>query len=680
MSLDQGDFWVVEIAIARPVFSTYHYRISPEQAPSLVRGSWVQAPFGRSKVLGFVVSAPMPATEFVAPEGFDPGKLKALLEFGDSESSVLPEVFELCLWAADYYRAPLGEILQAASPAAVVGLRTQKRKARTLKRERDAPPLVQKLTPDQEAAVQKLREVRDAGAASPVLLEGVTGSGKTEVYLAIAREALAAGKGVLILVPEIALTPQLHQRFEKGLGEKVALWHSALSAGARRDQAAALRERTLRVVVGARSAVFAPVRDLGLIVVDEEHDPTYKQEDRVRYHARDLAVVRGRNVRALVVLGSATPSLETRSRAREGKYALAELPRRIGSGGMPEIIRVDLGEAPRVEGTQAVLAEYTVQTIRDVLSAGEQVLIFLNRRGFAAFLLCEDCGEVCGCPDCSISLTFHKARRELRCHLCGHVESVPSACPKCQGRTLTPMGAGTESLEEELPRLIPEARILRLDRDQVSSAARLEAVIEDFRAGRANVLLGTQMLVKGHDFPGVTLVVVILADALFRWPDFRAPERALQTLLQVAGRAGRAAKLGRVLVQTFQPDHPVLQVLAGEKDVGAFLDDELELRQALGYPPFGRIARLRWESDTREEASSRAGQVAKFCTELEPGVVDVLGPSEALVERVRGIFRWDVLLKSRDVRALHRVIRRAQQACEDQKWSLHVDVDPQSIG
>jgi primosomal protein N' (replication factor Y) len=671
--------WVVEIAVARPVHSTYHYRITEAQRAGLRKGMWVLAPFGRTKVLGFVVAEPIQEGAPGFPE-VPREKLKGLMEVGDPESALAPEIFALCAWAADYYRAPLGEILQAASPAAVLGLKTRKRVAREVQRERDAPPLVQTLSPDQETALAKLREVRDSGKSLPVLLEGVTGSGKTEVYLAIARDTLARGQGVLILVPEIALTPQLHERFERGLGEKVALWHSALSDGARRDQAAALRTGALRVVVGARSAVFAPVRELGLIVVDEEHDATYKQEDRVRYHARDLAVVRGRNTGALVVLGSATPSLESRARVREGKYEKALLPRRIGAGGMPEILRLDLGELPRVEGTQAPLALQTIEEIRSTLQAGEQVLIFLNRRGFAAFLLCEDCGEVCGCPHCSISLTFHKSRRELRCHLCGHVEVVPPSCPHCQGSTLTPMGAGTESLEEELPRWVPEARTLRLDRDQISSASRLEAVLEEFRAGHSNVLLGTQMLVKGHDFPGVTLVVVVLADALFRWPDFRAPERALQTLLQVAGRAGRAEKRGRVLIQTFQPEHPVLQVLCGERSVEAFLDEELEVRATLGYPPLGRMVRLRWESDSREDVMARSRRLADLCRVSGEGRVEVLGPSEALVERVRGIFRWDVLLKSQDIRALHRVVRQAQQTCDEAKWPMTVDVDPQSIG
>ena len=681
-----GSDLLISVAVPRPLDSLFTYRISEELASRAKVGSWVLVPFGRSKLYGFIAEAPKPVERI--PEGLEFDKLKSVLEVGP-ESSIIPEeVFALCRWTNEYYHSPLGEVLHAAMPASALGLKSARREARELQFEETPADEPKVLTPAQQAAVEKLERIRaeekDGSSYSRVaLLHGVTGSGKTEVYLSLARNVLKEGKSVLILAPEIALTPQLHERFEKALGQRVGLWHSALPDAQRRDQAAAMMSGRLRVVVGARSAVFCPLRNLGLIVVDEEHDATYKQEDRVRYQARDLAVVRGKFSDSLVVLGSATPSMETLERVRQGKYGRIELAERVMSRSLPEIDIVSLVEESKVEGIQAVLAERTLQAIREVLDSGNQVMVFLNRRGFAAFLICEDCSEVAGCPNCSISLTVHKRAKELRCHVCGYIEKIPHSCPKCRGDRMVPVGAGTESLEEEIPSLLPQAKVLRLDRDQITSATRLSETLESFRKKEANLLLGTQMLVKGHDFPGVTLVVVVLADALFRYPDFRAPERALQVLIQVSGRAGRGEIPGKVMIQTYSPEHPVLQVLQGELSIEQFLEGERELREALHYPPFGRLARIRVESTSQEQARADAVRLSEMLSlqiRQKPSV-EMLGPSEAFLERAKGIYRWDILLKSTSVGDLHQLVHLTRKAgLSGISSPVLVDIDPSGIG
>jgi len=677
--------YILSVAVPRPIDGLFTYKLADEMVAQVQVGGWVKVPFGRTTTHAFVVELPKRLSELKSDVPV--ASLKSVLEVSD-QGAVFPEdVLALARWASEYYSAPLGEVLHCAAPPAALGLKNARKEARSLKQKeletRSATP-VHPLNAAQLLAVETLEAVRVAPpSAQPKvgLLHGVTGSGKTEVYMELARRTLSEGKSVVLLVPEIALTSQLHRRLEDGLGVTVGLWHSAVADGRRRDLSAALRSGELRVIVGARSAVFAPLRNLGLIVVDEEHDPTYKQEDRVRYQARDLAIVRAKICGALTVLGSATPSLETRERVREGRYALARLEHRIAVGGMPTIELVDLCIEERVEKVQAPLARKTVEVIQKTLDDGGQVMVFLNRRGYAAFLICQDCGETEECPNCSISLTVHKKDRQLRCHVCGHQSVIPDVCQKCQSDQLEAVGAGTESLEEDFPKLLTGARTLRLDRDQVTSTTRLEKILNQFSSGEANLLLGTQMLVKGHDFPGVTLVVVVLADALFRWPDFRGPERALQILQQVSGRAGRGEKPGRVLIQTYDVDHPVIQVLMGTLGEDTFLESERELRKMLNYSPFGRMARIRFESETSNDAKSNAAAVAQALSPVsEDWKIDLLGPSEAFLERAKGIYRWDLLIKATDIRGLQRAIFLAKDLCQRKKAHFIVDVDPYGVG
>lgn len=644
-------------------------------------GRCVMVPFGLKSIThAYIVEPPRPFSEL--PEGLAPEKLKDVLEILDEEIFLPPDVLELCRWAHEYYRAPLGEVLQCAVPASSL----KKAKSAQLEKEKTTsemiPPFIQALTALQKEALQKLEVMRISPPLKPqfpkaALLHGVTGSGKTELYLELARRVLSEGKNVLVLVPEIALTPQLHQRFIQGLGQDVGLWHSALPEQKRITQAHLLRQGILRVVVGARSAVFSPIQNLGLMVIDEEHDPSFKQQDRVRYHARDLALVRAKITGAFIVLGSATPSLEARERVHENRFGLVTLSERPKAIPQPKVEIINLCSEEKAESLQAPFALKTLEAIRGDIAAGNQVMVFLNRRGFASFLVCKECGEVSGCKNCSISLTVHRKHRKLRCHVCSAEEQIPLFCTKCKGTSLEAVGAGTESLEEELPPLIPGAVPLRLDRDQVTSTKRLNAILNTFRDGYANLLLGTQMLVKGHDFPNVTLVVVVLADALFRWPDFRAPERAYQILTQVAGRAGRGEKRGRVLIQAFQVNNPVLKVVAGEISEKDFLETERQLRKILTYPPFGRLVRIRFENRVQAEAARRAKILAYQLLPLtQAKSLFLLGPSEAFLERAKGIYRWDLLLKSQDICILQQAIAVAKNICSQNKWQSLVDMDP----
>ncbi len=447
------------------------------------------------------------------------------------------------------------------------------------------------LTGDQSAALARISGA--AGAFHTFLLHGVTGSGKTEVYLQAIALARASGKGALVLVPEIALTPQLAGRFRARFGDQVALLHSGLSDRERHGEWLRLRRGEARICVGVRSAVFAPVQDLGIVVVDEEHDPSFKQDDGPGYHARDLAVVRAREEGSVCVLGSATPSLETLENARTGKYERIELPRRIDDRPLPEVRIVDLSRIRKGAPLPGLLSPALQEALAATVRAGRQAILFLNRRGFQTLVLCRDCGREERCANCSVSLTLHARRGVLLCHYCGATERMSPRCPSCGGERAG-VGAGTEQVEAAVREIVPSARVARIDRDALSGAGDVAELLARFARREIDVLVGTQMVTKGHDFPGVTLVGVVLADTALALPDFRAAERTFQLLTQVAGRAGRGDDPGQVLVQTFHPHSPAVAFAVGH-DYAGFAEVELDRRRALGYPPFGRMMAVRVE-------------------------------------------------------------------------------------
>jgi primosomal protein N' (replication factor Y) len=533
-------------------------------------------------------------------------------------------------------------------------------------------------TPDQEGVLGPLLAALEAGRFAPFLLHGVTGSGKTEVYFRAAERALERGKGVLILVPEIVLTPFLVRAATARFGATVAVQHSELAAGERHDQWWRIRDGEARVVVGARSAVFAPLPDLGLLVVDEEHEASYKQEESPRYHARDVAVMRARLEGALALLGSATPSVESYQNALSGKYTRLALPERIGPRGLPRVQIVDRRVVMK-SGGDPILTPPLLEALGLRVARREQALLLLNRRGYAASLLCRECGLQAACPNCSVSLTLHEGGRVALCHYCGHRVRTPSACATCQGEYLRLSGYGTEKVVEALSAALPEARVDRLDRDRASRKGAVGGVLTAFEAGELDILVGTQMIAKGHDFPRVTLVGVIDADVGLGMPDFRAAERTFQLLTQVAGRAGRAELAGEVILQSHWPDHYALR-LACAQDYLAFFEREMEFRRTMSYPPAGALLNLILRSRQPAEASESAEALARKLRSDAAGNYRVLGPAFAPLARLKQEHRCQIVLKGRRA-AMREAVRRALvERYGDVRWpSVAVDVDPISV-
>jgi len=525
----------------------------------------------------------------------------------------------------------------------------------------------------------------EEAAYHPFLLHGVTGSGKTEVYMTLIEESLRKGRDALVLVPEIGLTPQTVHRFRSRFGSHIAVLHSGVLESERMEWWWKIRKGLVKIAIGTRSAIFAPFRNLGVIVVDEEHDPSYKQQDRLRYHARDLALVRGQQGRFLVLLGSATPSLESYYNARTGKSTLLELTERIEAQPLPPITCVDIRDRTTRNDFRDAISIPLAESLRDNLERGKKSLLFLNRRGYAPTVICNGCGHLFRCPRCSVTLTFHRSRKRICCHYCEHHDSPPNRCPACGGMNIQAVGKGTERIEEEIQALLPHARVGRMDRDTTRKRGAHARLLERFRGDDLDILIGTQMIAKGHDIPDITLVGVVLADVSLDLPDFRATERSFQLLLQVAGRAGRGPWPGQVLVQTRHPDHYCLSTLVCH-DYGKFYEQEIEVRRELNYPPFSRMVNLRvsgLDDQKTSRAASRIGDLARSALQDAPfrgAALEILGPSQAPLGRLRGRFRYHCFLKGTPPRLLLSLARevtgRAKPFLERNKIQLEVDVDP----
>jgi primosomal protein N' (replication factor Y) len=543
-------------------------------------------------------------------------------------------------------------------------------------------PPARTLTAEQEIALEALRGAAESKKFSVFLLQGVTGSGKTEVYLRLAESVLQHGRSVLILVPEIALTPAVASAFREGFGDLVAVQHSGLSLGERYDQWHRIRRGEVSIVVGTRSAVFAPLAKLGLIIVDEEHDTSFKQEETPRYHGRDVAVMRAKQEDALIVLGSATPSLESAHNAASGRYTRLLMHRRVQDRPLASVTVVDMRVEYADDGPDVILSRRLKAAIACRLSAAQQSLILLNRRGLATAVFCRQCGGTLDCPNCSVSLIVHtegKDRHRARCHYCNFSQSVPKACPACAGPYLERRGFGTERVAAEIAQLWPEARIARLDRDTVRRKGSAAEILRKMASGVIDVLVGTQMIAKGHDFPRVTLVGVISADVGLGMADFRAAERTFQLLTQVSGRAGRGVEAGEAIVQTLYPSHYSI-VHACRQDYAAFFADELGFRQAMRYPPLTALVNLVVKAADPRSALGDAETLAQHLRpRAEAGRFRVLGPAPAPVAKLRGEYRAQLFLKGSHRAAMREAAMEAVASEPDLRRRVAIDIDPVSI-
>ena len=731
---------ILRLALPSPLRRLFDYLAPPGiPAAALQPGVRLRVPFGRRELVGLLI-------EHSEHSEIPSERLKPAIALLDSAPLLPPALFRVCLWTAQYYQHSLGDTLSWALPsllrqgepaqareerfwhAASAASLDDPRLVRALRQrdvlrilaqhphgvaqglldslrlnreslkllhdkglarlevrqqrpaQRHGPWLAQPelpLNPEQQAAFQAVRA--GLGGFHAFLLAGVTGSGKTEVYLQLIHQVLQQGRQVLVLIPEINLGPQTLSRFERRFNARIALLHSAISDRDRLDAWLAARDGEADIVIGTRSALFTPLKNPGLIILDEEHDASYKQQEGLRYHARDLALVRAREENLPILLGSATPSLESLHNAHSGRYALLRLNQRAGGAQQPRFLRLDVRSRPLDAGISPPLQ----QAISATLAAGQQVLVFLNRRGFAPSLLCHDCGWLSQCPRCDARMTLHQRSNELRCHHCGHAERPPLNCPQCNAADLRPVGVGTERAEERLNTLFPGYPVLRIDRDSTSRKGAMERLFETIGRGQPCLLVGTQMLAKGHHFPRVTLVAVLDADGGLFSADFRASERMAQLIVQVAGRAGRAEEPGRVIIQSHLADHPLLVQLT-EQGYFAFAEQALAERRSAGLPPFSHLALLRADAHRPGDAEGFLDQACTLAEDLRDTLqlsgVELLGPVPAPMERRAGRHRAQLLLQASSRAPLHRLLASLLPQLENMpgaravRWSL--DVDP----
>jgi primosomal protein N' (replication factor Y) len=679
-----SSLWLVAVDCPLDTVFTYSdVELSPEDQSKLCRGQKVLIPFGKRKKTEGVV---LGLTESLSGEF----KIKSISQL-DFEYSVLPELFLKWLeWLADYYIYPLGFVVKNVFPPLDKGTgnaRKKPKKSSPIKSELyQAPP---QLTGEQQKVVA---DVLKPQGFSTHLIFGVTGSGKTEVYMRVLDSYLQKGKKGLVIVPEIALTPQLLRRFAARFGDRIAVIHSHLTPREKTNQWWEIVDGKKDILIGARSALFCPIENLGVIIVDEEHEASFKQDETLRYHARDAAVMLAHFYDIPILLGSATPSLESYCNAKLGRYHLHELQSRVANRSLPNVDVIDLKKEKiyqkSLKSTPPYprwLSHYLWSEMEKVLAKGKQVALFLNRRGFASTVQCPDCGFVMECPNCDISLTLH-GTRDLVCHYCDYHQRLSELCPNCHEGQWVALGLGTEQMEQDLKKLYPQYVIARADRDEITTREDLEELILAMENGSINILIGTQMIAKGLDFPDLNLVGLVLADVGLHLPDFRSSERAFQIITQVSGRSGRhiaeGEAPGKVVIQTYSPEHPSIRT-STEADYLSFADQEIEIRKELSYPPFGKLISVRIIGADKEKTKNTSQQLKLRAQELRDkfqGYQDlqILGPTESPLARIKNQYRFQMLVKGPKTQVLNKFIR---QVLGDEKWvnsqvHLSVDVDP----
>ena len=676
---DAVGYW--KVAVPAGMLSPLTYSVTAELAadPRLRRGQGVIVPLASRKLEGILLG-PTPQDEKI--------RTKHILSI-DEERPLLHEPFVQWLeWLARYYVWPIGQVMEMAFPQLkrAKNARQKERKSKDLpivpELEYQAPPVLT----DEQATV--IRDVQATPGFAAHLVHGVTGSGKTEIYMQLLEKVVQAGQQGIVLVPEISLTPQLVERFTRRLGNAVAVIHSHLTPRERTNQWWAMLEGKKQILIGARSALFCPLPNLGMIVIDEEHETSFKQDEKLKYNARDAAIMLGKFTGCPVILGSATPSLESWHNAKSGRYKYHELKLRVADRAMPTIEVVDMREE-RDQRKQTGSNDYPFwmteplyRGIAETLEKGQQSALFLNRRGVAQAVVCSVCGHVPECPNCAVKLTLH-GRSHLLCHYCDYHETMTEHCTACPTGEPKPIGLGTELIENDLSRLFPGARIARMDRDEISSREDLEHMIKAIENREVDILVGTQMIAKGLDFPGLTMVGLVMADVAFNLPDFRASERSFQLLTQVAGRSGRHLDegAGKVIIQTYNPEHPSIQFTCAH-DYEGFAQFELSFREALGYPPYWRLASFRIQGIDENrviETARKLRERAQILQEKSPtfATIEILGPAQSPLAKLRNNYRWQLLVKGPDAGAL---VTFCRHLCENQAWlppavKLAVDID-----
>lgn len=668
------------IAVPAPLHKLFTYRIPEALKAQTVPGMRAVVSFRKRHVIGYIISL----TE-KAPERGETKEIKEITDLPDSEPLFRPKFLKLVQWIADYYCAPIGDVCKATLPNAFSKL-PKRTIAKTLRKteiayDKSNTAVGLQLKEEQMSAFEQLKKIIGPPSFSATLLHGITGSGKTEIYLRLIADVLKKGGETIFLVPEIGLTPQLLSRVRERFGKLVSIYHSGLSDSIRLNEWEKMRRGKTKIVVGTRSAVFAPFPNLGLIIVDEEHDTSYKQEESPRYNGRDTAVMRAKLEEIPVVLGSATPSIESFYNAKTKKYHYIHLEKRATGAELPKVELIDMCAARNGKRHQNI-SRALITEISKSLRDKHQVMLFLNRRGYAPFVLCKDCGFTPTCPNCEITLTYHLQNRSLVCHYCNFKIRAPDICEKCGGIDIKPLGLGTQKIEKELSELFPGARIARLDRDIAGKKNAVRDILKKMKNGLIDILVGTQMITKGHDFSNVTLVGIIDSDISLNIPDFRASERTFQLLTQVAGRAGRGEHPGKVLIQTFSPHQPPIQC-AKEHDYFSFYDMEIKQRKSCEYPPFTRIANITLKGNNEKKVSEYSEVLGRHLNSLKTkGLKEeltILGPAPAVLKKISGKYRWQILLKGKKVSVLSSVLKEAIKFSEKNAPSgvnVIIDVDP----